>query len=463
MPILHPLRTVRRQQNLTIEQLAQNAKVGASTIWRAEHGYPINAETRRRLCDYFGMTSRELGLVDAEDLAPPADNGAVSVTVARPFAPLTASAPANKILPARTAPSRKQQVGEWLVRVTGEMAALFDVDWSLIDSLQVILQCLQGVPPAARQLMLEAPVASPVGEVAALVGDRLSLVDRDLLFEALKVSVANIWHLFHTSPPAHVLVAAQAELYVVHHLDAAIPKDLRHCLNAALYNLIGGTLFSQGQYPAAQQAHEQAFHIAAEVDDIWNMAQSLSWQSIISTKYRQYVEATNYLEKALSLVEQEHEEQFLRLRAHLLADWAYNAALHHEQRLSQEKLDASSMLLEGLGPSEEFDRARWFQIEGNCFILQGDYAAAIARFEESLAHLPPAWLARRVLTLMPLAEAHALNHEREASIAIAEQATEILHTLDSSMLNECLTIYQRILRRAFPHDPHVRAFISAAR
>jgi tetratricopeptide (TPR) repeat protein/transcriptional regulator with XRE-family HTH domain len=462
MPVLHPLRTVRRQQNLTIEQLAQNARVGASTIWRAEHGYPINAETRRRLCAYFDMTSRELGLVGPEEISPQTDSVTFSIPDASTISSPPAITPAGAVSPARTATSRKQQVGEWLVRVTGEMAALFDVDWSLVDSLQVILQCMQRLPPSTRQLMLETPAGAKVDEVAAVVGERLSLVDRDLLHDTLKESVANIWHLFHTSPPAHVLVAAQAQLYVVHNLYAAIPKELRHCLNAALYNLIGGTLFSQGHYAAAQRAHQQAYLAATEVADVWNMAQSLSWQSIISTKHRNYAEATGYLEKALGLVEHEQEEQYLRLRAHLLADWAYNAALHHEQRLSREKLDVSSLLLEGLGPSEEFDRARWFQIAGNCFLLQGDYGAAIARFEESLAHLPPTWLARRVLTLMPLAEAHALHHEREASIAIAEQATALLRTLDSSMLNECLSAYQQILQQVFPKDPRVRAFIGTA-
>src|ERR1700737_508394 len=47
---MHPLRTARCQHNLTIVELAEEAKVGASTIWRAEHHYSINAEYRRRLC-----------------------------------------------------------------------------------------------------------------------------------------------------------------------------------------------------------------------------------------------------------------------------------------------------------------------------------------------------------------------------------------------------------------------------
>ena len=35
---VHPLRAARHRQNLTIEGLAEDARVGASTVWRAEQG-----------------------------------------------------------------------------------------------------------------------------------------------------------------------------------------------------------------------------------------------------------------------------------------------------------------------------------------------------------------------------------------------------------------------------------------
>jgi len=60
---IHPLRNARNGRDLTIEQLAEEVKLGAKTIWSAEHYRPISAESRHRLCEYFGMTSLELGLV----------------------------------------------------------------------------------------------------------------------------------------------------------------------------------------------------------------------------------------------------------------------------------------------------------------------------------------------------------------------------------------------------------------
>src|SRR5689334_3180723 len=60
---VHPLRALRDRFNLTQKRLAEEIGVGAQTILRAEHNKPINAESRRLLCEYFGMRSEELGLV----------------------------------------------------------------------------------------------------------------------------------------------------------------------------------------------------------------------------------------------------------------------------------------------------------------------------------------------------------------------------------------------------------------
>src|SRR5690348_14651255 len=63
---IHPLRAMRDRFNLTQKRLAEETGVAAQTILRAEHNKPINAESRRLLCEYFGMSSDELGLVADE-------------------------------------------------------------------------------------------------------------------------------------------------------------------------------------------------------------------------------------------------------------------------------------------------------------------------------------------------------------------------------------------------------------
>ncbi len=62
----HPLRMARERHNLTQQRLADITRVGARTIWGAEHNEPISAESRRRLCEYFGLTAEELGLLAEE-------------------------------------------------------------------------------------------------------------------------------------------------------------------------------------------------------------------------------------------------------------------------------------------------------------------------------------------------------------------------------------------------------------
>ena len=60
---VHPLRIMREQYNFTLEQLSIATKLSVKTLWKAEHGEPIGAESRRLLCKYFRKTSQELGLI----------------------------------------------------------------------------------------------------------------------------------------------------------------------------------------------------------------------------------------------------------------------------------------------------------------------------------------------------------------------------------------------------------------
>ncbi|GHO43884.1 hypothetical protein [Ktedonospora formicarum] len=58
----HPLRAMRQRLNLTQKRLAIETGIAPQTIMRAEQNKPINAESRRLLCLYFGVNSEILGL-----------------------------------------------------------------------------------------------------------------------------------------------------------------------------------------------------------------------------------------------------------------------------------------------------------------------------------------------------------------------------------------------------------------
>jgi transcriptional regulator with XRE-family HTH domain len=65
----HPLKLARIQRNLTQHQLAAEIKVSARTISTAENGERIGLDARRRLCKYFKMSAKDLGLCEPSDKA----------------------------------------------------------------------------------------------------------------------------------------------------------------------------------------------------------------------------------------------------------------------------------------------------------------------------------------------------------------------------------------------------------
>lgn len=465
----HPLRTARSLRNLTIKQLADAAKVGISTVWRAEHNYPINAESRRRLCLYFNMTSQELGLVSQRNetfLAEPVQTPEQEAL----HALLYASSPSHELISSlgdlfyandtvhgEPEISFEQQLGAWLVLKGSALASLFDAGLTLdevLDSLRVILYGFQGVPSLIQSKLLHLHgAATPTRKPT-------SIEDRQLLDNALHKSVDEGWRLYHTARPAQVLVTGQAQLYLVQQVDDLVSSDVRCDLYAGLYNLIGAGYFLQARYDAAQRMYKRAHRAAAEGQDNWDLAQNLNWQAIVASARGLYTEAIRLIDAALRVIANENDERFMRLKAHLHADKAYNAALLQEDMLVEEGLEASATLLDDLGPDEEFDQTSWYQKKGSCLLSLGNYKKAIDYLQQSLVQLPAPWITRRILTLIPLAEAYARKRERDASIATAEHIAAIIDSADSIMLNHRFLEYQQLLLEIFPYDKHVLSFVT---
>jgi transcriptional regulator with XRE-family HTH domain len=63
MHINDTLRTLREYLNLSIQEVAEGAKLSFRTVLRAEKGNPLSPGSRQRLCKFYGKTSEELGLV----------------------------------------------------------------------------------------------------------------------------------------------------------------------------------------------------------------------------------------------------------------------------------------------------------------------------------------------------------------------------------------------------------------
>jgi transcriptional regulator with XRE-family HTH domain len=62
-PGAHPLRVLRRRNRLSLNGLAMKTGVSRRTILRAEHGASVRLDTARLLCEYFGKSADDLGLL----------------------------------------------------------------------------------------------------------------------------------------------------------------------------------------------------------------------------------------------------------------------------------------------------------------------------------------------------------------------------------------------------------------
>ncbi|GHO98034.1 hypothetical protein KSF_080820 [Reticulibacter mediterranei] len=461
----HPLRTARCQHNLTIEGLAEKAKVGASTVWRAEHNYPINAESRRRLCAYFNMTPQALGLlqhigsyatVEQPPLTECVFTGASSSDDGEE---LPVTQPLEDIGQISTQPDQPES--EF---AANSLDALLDAHWTLdavLDSLRIALQGIQSLPVRLQQTLLLG-MLSRMDTLVLPDGRRISATERHQVKEALGASIAQCWQFFHTASPTQVFLVGQGLLHLLEQTRVFLyPADYQS-FYAAITNLIGSASFFQGFYDVALQTHKRAFRAAQEGADLWNETQSLNWQAIAANSSNRPAEAVQYIEAALHLLEGQEEQDYQRLRAHLCADWAYNASILGEQTVARARLDDSVRLLDNLGPNEEFDLARWHQLVGDCMLLNRQYTPAISHLERSLARLPQQWVSRRILTLLPLARAYAYQQERDMSIETAEQAASAIQSIGSVMLTQRFIEYLHMLVEVFPRDKIVHRFVAGS-
>lgn len=451
----HPLRIARARRNLTIEQLSKVANVGTATIWRAEHYHPISAESRRRLCTYFSMTSQALGLIALSGDKEETEWKAMTPNI--PDAPLPVQEHVAAIaIPHR--PSFQAEAGTWLVGEAGQLASLFEENWDLetvLKSLRIVLQSLQVLPDSLRHTLFHAGSAK-------VNRKPLTFDETQQLQRALDKSIYEAWQFYHESGSAQVLVVAQAQLCLLQRFDPLLDPETNARFQAAVRNLIGAALYDQGEYEAARREYQHAYADAIRGKDIWHQVQSNNWLAVIANANGRYLNAIDFLETALHLLDSADENLFPHTRAHLLANWAYNAGLLQDQAVVREKLRASKKVLDcfDYDNDPEFDIATWHQLAGKCVLMEGHYNTAIRHFEESLTRIPDTWHGRRALSLLPLAEAHAHKREREASLAIAEQATLDIKAADSLMLKHRFQEYQHILLSTFPHDRVVRNFVA---
>lgn len=480
--VVHPLRVARVERGLTQDDLAQETDLGVSTIRRAEQWFPLNIKTQRILSNYFKKTPKELGLqgrgwtqgsaqpLSSAQTAPAPlqrlSAAEVPAPLLRKAAPPMHYTPTQAIDLLSTQPNivTDQHAGAWLALGTSHLAQLFDEGWSLeniLNSLRVVLQSAEGMSAFARRKLLQLSGNALISEIALPTGEHVSEEERIQLTQALGESIAAGFNLFHTMGNAQVFAVAQSQLYILQKIYLFLRSGIRSSFYSSVYSLLGLTLHQQECYEESLRIHSAAHIAARESGDLWRVTQGLTCQVSTYQGARRHTDAIQLIETALHLIEDQDDEKYLRLKAHLLANWADSATAIGEHSISQKKLEQSAELLDRISSKQEFDKASWLQMAGKCALLRGDYTGAIQQCEQALIELPHNDIFRQTITYIPLAIAHARNMDRDASLAVAEKSLSSLQALNAPVANKYFMEYMREdLVAAYPHDPRVHNFVA---
>ncbi len=448
----------------------QESGMSADTVGRWELGVSKpSLFYQQKLCVLFDQSAEELGLI--ETLPPPPERLPAVASRGQPVAavPFPSTSQPIDLLDEAPGGSSEQALGAWLAAGAADLSALCAEGWTLeevLSSLQVVLKGVQAMSNVSRRRLLQLGAAAVVSSVPMPEGRHLSAEERSRLHSALVESIAAGWKLFHTSSMPQVLAVGQAQLFLVQQASSNLYPSVRATCCSSIYNLIGAALHFQGHYDESYQAHERAYLAALEGGDVLNMAQSRACQANVLREQEHHIEALQTIEAALRLISQQSNTEGVRLRAHLLAAGAENAAFLGETEIVQKNLSASEALLEQLPyiHIEEFDHASWHQYAGTCALILKHYDHSIEELQRAIDTLPPHWLVRHATALMPLAIAYARKRERDRCFETLKKVAQVVKAINASSLNEQFVKYlgQEILG-SFHGDAQISAFVTDAR
>jgi tetratricopeptide (TPR) repeat protein len=485
------LRLQRRARGWTLERTADelyklceskeskrgdiNAKMIGS--WeRGEHLPSLFYQEKLRLL--YGQSLQDLGFITSWESE---EEGKEKPFPVSERLPVLRSEPIQQLLPAQLTPRQaidllqetphstlEQHCGAWLALAASDLVTLFEDGWTLeevLSSFHIILQGVQAMPNISRRALgrkfLQLGAAAVISGVPIPTGKHISVEEQCQLHQALGATIASGWQLFHTTGNAQVLAVGHAQLALVQHVHAQLHARERSLFYSAIYDLIGKTLFFQERYEEALAAHNSAYIAALQAGDPWRVTQNLICQADGHQARGHHAEAIQTIEEALRVLGNPTSEAQLRSKAHLLACWADNAMSMGEASMSQRQLEASAVYAEQLSPNEEFDHAHWLQLAGKNALAAGDYLMALQYYEEALENLPPHWMIRQVLVLIPMMVAYACKRDRDASLDIAERAVAALQALNAPGLNkQFVDSFRRGLLEVFPQDQPVRVFLT---
>lgn len=470
----HPLRVARCQHNLTLHELAEEVKMSVSTVWRAENGFTIHAESRRRLCTYFQMTAQELGLL--EHGGRKQQHG---LTVSEPPSPLsspvveTTIVSAHKEVPTiifkqgsnaldilnEPETTLEQQLGAWLALETCNISSLFDVGWTLdaiIESLRILLQGVQGLPSNIRRKLLQLGSAAMMNTTQPT--ECMTQEEQIRIFHMLSSSIVDGWKCFQTMSNTQLLITGHALLTLIQQCHFIEYSPIIPALYSSTYRLIGLAQLFQGRYGDALRSYNKAYLTAIEIGDAWNMAESLGAQAGIWKACGQQEKAIQINEAAIRLLTQDDNEASHTTQARLYAQSAESAALLGNVSVVEKMLDESHAQLYQILPDKVIGDYMQSYYHGTCAHYLGDSTKAITFFQQALQSYPQSWLLQRANTLLFQAEAFLKVKDWQNSLAVAQEALPHIITTDAPIILWGFTDYVDRLYHQFPTNVDIASF-----
>jgi transcriptional regulator with XRE-family HTH domain/tetratricopeptide (TPR) repeat protein len=418
---IHPLRAMRDRFNLTQKRLAEETGVGAQTILRAEHNKPINAESRRILCEYFGMTSEELGLV--VDETPREKQAHNSNQLARePLSGLPEAIARGIILAAQELESHPMDKSR-----RNFLQALGRTGTAMVAPLpsQVTAHTELTVPPLWERLTRALESSSSIDEETLL---------------QIETSTRDCWRVLPNVLGAfsrNLLLHVQEQLEIVTNLlESAPPQATRTRLAAAageFAQIAGEILFDLKENVKAEKYYSVAVAAAEAAQDDLMQAIALGRKSFVPIyEYNPHA--------ALPLLQQAHvltaHNAPAITRAWLSAVEAEALANIHDEVACRRALERSEHFLSHAHcaevPIPRFGYSTLLGYKGICAIRLKQPQSAQEALNESLRIIEPHRMRHKSIVLIDLAATYMLQSEIEEACHIASQALMLIAEIKSS-------------------------------
>lgn len=404
--------------------------MGAQTILRAEHNKPINAESRRLLCEYFGMTSEELGLVTDENPPHP-----------HPF---------NK---QDHQPPLSQTIAQGIVLAAQELEnphmdksrrnflqALGLAGTALVAPITVFVPSTQELPH------------TPVWERLSQALEHPSSIDEITLLQ-LEATIGDCWNVLPKVSGAfsHGLlnyVLGQLEV-VTTLLDRSPSANIRQRLAfiaGELAQVSGEILFDLKENAKAERYYDVAISAAKVAQNDSMQAIALGRKSFIPIYENDAGRALPLLQQAKTLLPQDAPSI---TRAWLSAVEAEALANMHEELACRRALEQSEKFLERVQPGEtssiRFSRTALLGYKGICSIRLQEPQTAQAILTDALLSMEPHRIRHKSIVLIDLATTYIQRGEIEEACRYASQALILITHTKSARVLQRILIFRRQL------------------